>query len=380
MIVVSTIAVASLMGLAMLSSSSLQAQMGDTIEHVAQADYLAESGIHYGMHQLRKTAASDDIYAGGTHDFGGEGRKRFVLTVARQPGSATHYRIESRGEVLDARGEVIASKTAQATAKVDIELKYNHAAVMGSEEFRLDSPGVIEIESAAARRMYLGGTSTITRLLAEHVSGVLGNVTEWTQSSAFAYRVTPQSAVRTFDDAKYLYSDGNLYDAVALSSGTIGSETLGPTANNPAGVYYRHGDVSLTGEVTIQGSLIVLNGNLKLTGPNNRIDASQAHSRGFPALVVRDGDITPAAVAAGTRLEVHGATWVGGDIAGSIVGAGSEMVFNGVVILPQGKILTKKMFAKADSVKIQYDPATANVPHLDRELISSVEVLTWTNR
>src|SRR5690606_38512323 len=103
--------------------------------------------------QLRKTAASDDIYAGGTHDFGGDGRERFVLTVARQPGSATHYHIESRGEILDARGEVIASKTAQATVKVDTELKYHHAAVLGSEEFRLDSDGTVEIESAVAKRI-----------------------------------------------------------------------------------------------------------------------------------------------------------------------------------------------------------------------------------
>lgn len=382
MVVVGTISVASLMALAMLSSSSLQARMGGTMGQVAQADYLAESGVNYAIHQLRKTAASDEIYAGGTHSFGGEGRERFVVTAARQPGSATDYDIVSRGEVLDAAGQVIASKTAQATVRVQTELKYNHSAVFGADELVFDSGGMVEIESVAGKRITISGGHTINRLLAEHAGGNLMNVAELSQVESFPYRVTPVSAVRTFDNAPYLYSDGKLYWADPLPSGSLTATTLGPTHSNPAGVYYRRGNVALNGNVTIRGSLIVLDGNLTINGLQNQIDGSQDHSRGFPTLVVRDGDIRPPAVGNGRILEVNGPTWVGGTLGANTLGRAVEMVFRGVVILPSGKIELVKppIPALGGVIRIIYNPANNDIARLDRELISDVQILSWSNR
>lgn len=382
MVVVGTISVASLMALAMLSSSSLQARMGGTMRQVAQADYLAESGVNYAIHQLCKTAASDEIYAGGAHSFGGEGRERFVVTVARQPESATDYDIVSRGEVLDAAGHVVASKTAQATVRVQTELKYNHSAVFGADKLVFDSGGMVELESVAAKRITIADGHTINNLTAQFADGNLMNVAEVNQGVTFPYRVTPVSAVRTFDNAPYLYSDGKVYWADPLPSGSLTATTLGPTTSNPAGVYYRRGNVTLNGHVTIRGSLIVLDGNLTINGMQNLIDGSQDHSRGFPTLVVRDGDIRPPVMGAGRILEVNGPTWVGGTLGASNLGMGTEMLFRGVVILPLRRIEMRKppIPALGGVIRIEYNPANNDVARLDRELISDVQILSWSNR
>ena len=128
----------------------------------------------------------------------------------------------------------------------------------------------------------------------------------------------------------------------------------------------------------------MLDGNLTIKGLQNRIDGSQNHSRGFPTLVVRDGDIRPPTIVmgGGRTLEVNGPTWVGGTLGDSNLGMGAEMLFRGVVILPSGKIeLAKPPFpALAGSIRIEYNPATSDVPRLDRELISDVKILSWSNR
>ena len=57
------------------------------------------------------------------------------------------------------------------------------------------------------------------------------------------------------------------------------------TVGNPRGIVYRSGDLTLGQNVTIDGTLVV-NGNLTVQGPGNRITAD----KNFPALVV-NGDL-----------------------------------------------------------------------------------------
>ena len=72
-------------------------------------------------------------------------------------------------------------------------------------------------------------------------------------------------------------------------------------------------------------------------------------------------------------------TWVGGDIIVSGIGLLIEMHFHGVVILPTGKIEANRAGILLSRVHIYHDPATADIPRLDRELISNIEILTWTS-
>lgn len=379
MIVVGAISVASLLALAMLSSSSLHAQMGNTLSQIAKADYLAESGVHYAIYQLRKTAASDEVYAGGTHSFGEGDRERFVVTVTRKPGSATHYDIVSRGEVLNSYNEVVASKTAVASVKATAELKYGQAAILGASETQFPTNGGMFIETVVAKRVAVEYGNFIYNIIAQSVSGAIPDYVSVVLTNKFPYRITPKPAIRTFQDAPYLYTDGNLYWAERLPSSALSNVTLGPTPNNPAGVYYHDGNVILNGNVKIKGTLVVLNGSLRLNFANNEIDGSGVNSRKFPALVVRDGSILSTGIAMGRLLEVKGATWIGKNIEFGNFGLPSEMYFRGVVILPTGRIASNATVTMLSRIFIYHDPDTSDIPRLDRELISDVEILTWTS-
>src|SRR5690606_37424853 len=231
------------------------------------ADYLADSGIHYAIHQLQQTAASDEVYTGGTHSFDDPSRRRFIVTVARRTGSATIYDITSRGEVLDASGELIATRTATATVRAWAELKYDHAAVMGSNA-TLNSDGNIEIESAVVNGLLtLNSSNIITGVLSVlDYSGPPQSAPNLQEGSEFIYRVSRSTDIRKFDQVPYLWSDGAYYWAkpVPATWGQLRDRKLGPTADNPAGVYYHIGSLTLQGDVEIDGTLVVRNGNLVL--------------------------------------------------------------------------------------------------------------------
>jgi hypothetical protein len=84
-----------------------------------------------------------------------------------------------------------------------------------------------------------------------------------------------------FSPRYYIGSDS--YTPGILDVGDLNDPnmTLGPTAANPAGVYYRDGGLTLSGNVVVNGTLVVKD-DLKIKGRGNRITAM----KNFPALVV----------------------------------------------------------------------------------------------
>lgn len=380
LMVVSIIAVASLLGFAMLSSSALQAQMSSTLPQVAQADYLADSGIQYAIHQLQQTAASDEVYTGGTHSFDDPSRRRFIVTVTRRPGSTTLFDIVSRGEVLDSSGQVIAARTATATVRAWAELKYDHSAVMGGHA-TLNSDGYVRIDSLTANgKVTLNASNVVTGVLAApDYSGPAASAPNFQKITQFTQRVPRAADIRKFDQVPYLWSDGQYYWAQPVPAiwGQLYDCKLKPTPSNPAGVYYHVGALTLLGDVEIDGTLYVRNGNLRISGDGNRIDGTQSHSKGFPALVV-EGDVQAASLRTVDRLRVDGVTWVNGSIGSkTLLGAAARFEFNGAVIVPSGGIYMFKIGTLRGEVHIRYDKGNIDVPRLDRNLISKVKILTW---
>src|SRR5690606_17753804 len=92
---------------------------------------------------------------------------------------------------------------------------------------------------------------------------------------------------------RYVWHDGVTYSAQTLpvSSNLLQGRTLRRTAINPAGIYRHVGNLTIGANVNLEGTLIVENGDVTVNGPggllffNSTIDATQSHSRGFPALV-----------------------------------------------------------------------------------------------
>jgi hypothetical protein len=87
--------------------------------------------------------------------------------------------------------------------------------------------------------------------------------------------------------------EGSSYSAEALPP-SLSPEPYELTLGNPAGIYYRDGNLQLNGDVTINGTLIVRD-NLIINGTGNTITAE----KNFPAMVVgmktifqNDGQLT----------------------------------------------------------------------------------------
>ena len=76
------------------------------------------------------------------------------------------------------------------------------------------------------------------------------------------------------------YSDSGSHTARILAPGDYNDIAFSPSSGNPAGVIYCNGDIELSENVTINGTLVV-NGYIKISGPNISITSS----KNFPAIV-----------------------------------------------------------------------------------------------
>ncbi|MCD4831220.1 MAG: hypothetical protein K8R02_05345 [Anaerohalosphaeraceae bacterium] len=90
----------------------------------------------------------------------------------------------------------------------------------------------------------------------------------------------PGLSVSDFDTS---YRIGSTVYSVGSVGSPLNGQPLGPTAGNPAGVYYCNGNLEIQNDVTINGTLVV-DGNLKITGTNNTITAT----KNFPAVITSE--------------------------------------------------------------------------------------------
>jgi len=93
------------------------------------------------------------------------------------------------------------------------------------------------------------------------------------------------------------YIGSTLYSTFIVDSNFHPGGTFLPSAGNPAGVRYCIGDIALSGNVNIEGMLVVT-GNLSISGANNVITAV----KNFPALLV-GGEVI---IEDGAALQVNG--------------------------------------------------------------------------
>jgi hypothetical protein len=112
----------------------------------------------------------------------------------------------------------------------------------------------------------------------------------------------------------------NVYYVTVYPYGTMNSTTLGPTASNPAGIYFYYGSLNISNNVTINGTL-VLKGELRITGRNNTIKAQ----KNFPAVITNN----KLKMSTNSQLSIQGLAYVRDEIYGegiwgqnlSVVGA-----------------------------------------------------------
>jgi hypothetical protein len=364
------VAMASVLGLAMLSGSALQVQQGINARLAGEADALAESGVNLAMYYLqypsRAPALKSGYWPGGTGmTLGAASHGTFDVAVSRDMSDPQVYYVTSTGKASSgagAPGQI--ARTVKAKLRVQPGLQVRHGLLAGGNltlglNVKVTSGNVI-VDGSLANYGIVLNTAWARSF------PVLGSILKWLQLSAEAKVELPRPATIEKYDA-YVYADGRAYPRERLAVSAITSTTLGSHSANPLGVYWSEGGLTLGDNVTVNGTLVV-QGDLILNGGNVKITAPP----GQPALIVTGSIRTRS----NRSMTVNGVTWVGGSITGDAgLSLLTSLAFNGALMFGGASSVIDA--SAGTTVDVRFDPTRVNVPDMDKELARGVTFLRW---
>jgi Tfp pilus assembly protein PilX len=377
MMVTAVIAVASVMGIAILSSSALQAEASSNQDQAARADNLAGSGIAVGLYYLQnlndagKCPMPALTNPGGVYSKLGQGvgaavPGTFDLTVTRL--TSNRYTVASTGYATSALGTVQRSRSA--TVEVNY-FPYALAATNASTLLTSTLPTVTGIGGTTIiGDVYSNGPLTNNATVSGTVyasNGLVSGVIK-TISGVVVTLVPTTANVNHY--ASYYYNNVK-YNAPTI---TLASDIPAqPLASNPGGVYVCSGNLDVAGNVKINGTIVLTGSNaLRVTGTGNSITPVA----GYPA-VVADGDISFRA--SNSTLDLLGLTYMGGKVSRSSSWSGCKLNVTGALLY--GGTSTISLDSSV-AVQIKYDRARASVPELvtsGTPQPTSVTLTAWKN-
>ncbi len=375
MLVVPVVALAAVLAYAVLDNTGMQQQISANAAAIAQADCLAESGVNYAMYNLQHPSYAP-TYTGsfwsgpsGSISLGASVPGTFNVSASQASGI---YTITSTGTMTGPTGTTI-SRTIVATVKIAMQaVNPNQAAGIN---------GNVTLGSNMKVTGDIRTTGTVTLNTGSTVTGdvyaptlVLNGGTEsssFVQTTSTGVTVAPTAVT---DYRTYTYN-GTTYSATLLTTDPAAGTTLGPTATNPAGIYYAQGrNMNLNG-VTINGTLLV--DKTGATGGGVTVTGSAANTitpmSGFPGLVVQAG-IT---VSGSNRsLTVNGLTWANTGITGSGTQTGSSITVNGSLLIPG----TAGIGAYNGALNLNYNAQNVSVSNFSSQMQvpKSLQVVSWS--
>lgn len=378
MMVTAVVAVASVMGIAILSSNTLQAEASSNQDQVVQADALAESGVNLVMYYLQNLndttkcpatlsnmAINGTSYTQSSVSLGASVPGTFDLQVAHP--SANRYTITSTGK----------SSVSNVTRKLVVTADVNYFAYgMSAPNISSGGSWTIPASTSITGDVYASGSIVNNGSISGSVfsvgtsgSGNCGLIQ--TLLNVVAATLVPTVA-NVNHYATYTYN-GGLYTAgvLVLSQSNV---TLGPTALNPAGVYVAATTLDITGNVKVNGTLVCSTGaTLRVQGTGNTITPVA----GFPALVV-DGNLT--FKANNSTLDVNGLVYLGGNVNRSSSPTGCKLNVTGSLLLAGTSVPT---LDSAVAITVKYDRTKTAVTTLTTGSTkpgpASVSLVTWKN-
>jgi hypothetical protein len=359
MLVMIAVALAAVLGYAVLANVGTQAQISENAAAIAQADCLAESGFNYGMYQLENNAPSA-FWSSGTLSLGSTIPGTYSVTIT--PG--TQYKIVSTSSV-----SVGTVNPTTINRSVTAYVQLNTPAVPNKEAAVFNGPvtwglldnivdGVLAITSG----------STITN----NTSNVLPILPSDSSSPA-------PSSVTDFS-VPYVYG-GVTYSPTLLSTDPAAGTVLGPTASNPLGIYYVNNRIIDLKGVTINGSLIIKSGGVEVNaGSTNIINPVE----GYPGLVVNKSTSNVAGAGylemSGNKavLTVNGLVWAQlGVTKLGLTNTGSQLTVNGSLLIPSASPLN----SYAGALTLNYSAANVNVPNFSSQsstIPKNLRVVSWS--
>ncbi len=331
-LVISVLAFAAIIGFAMLSTASMQAQTTLNSNLALSADALADSGVDLGCYYLLnptkapKTVLPGAYYDGGTITFGANMPGSVDLTIT-PINSSGDYKIVSVGKP----GTRDLAHTVTATVHID-------AGYQVKSLVAFNGLGILPVTATINGDVQSNNTLTnLGRINGKVISpfGILGSglvlngLVAPTDDNKMGIPGT--STLRSYTTYSYHNQTYNAVTITGLPTGT----TLGPTDTNPAGVYRYSGALSMNHTVTINGTLIVENGDLNISGGGNVITPVD----GFPALIAKANIYVRGPLLPSTSprdLTVNGISWVGGSLKSSGITTNAFVNVNGAMLFGAG--------------------------------------------
>lgn len=370
LLVLSVLAVATVMGAALLSSSSLQASVSSNTLSIAAAESLAESGVNYAMYKLQ-SATEEEIgrgeFWGGQSgiSLGSNTSGTIDITVTRPDATKQQYLIESTGNSDGITRRI------SATIELNMTFQPKHAVVFnGGLTLPLSMTVVGPLKSSGVV-ILLNSALMQGRVRAVSIVGP-----PWPTDWELLPSGTPVGVPTSYRDYLTYQVDGVSYSAQKLG-GTIDKVTLSPSASNPAGIFWTDGDVTIKDNVTINGTLVVkkksggTEGRLTVEGANSKIVAQP----GYPALIVEDRVIMKGLSRA---LKVYGLCWINT----SITRSGASQLNSTFEVY--GSLLMAGVGVPIDplytgKVRAEYNEQYLDVPDFStsNNAPESVTVLSW---
>jgi Tfp pilus assembly protein PilX len=375
--VTAVVAVASVMGIAILSSSALQAEVSSNQDQATRADGLAESGIAVALYYLQNLNDSTKcpmpvltnpggVYTKLGQSLGTAVSGTFDLTVTRL--SSNRYTVTSTGKATSSQGTVQRSLTAT------VEVNYFPYALTATNASTLFGSTLPAVTSSGGTTVlgdvYSNGPLTVNATVTGSVYGGNGLLGGLIKSLLGVVVTLVPTTANVNHYASYYYNNVKYIPPTISLATDIPAQ---PAANNPAGVYICAGNLDITGNVKINGTLVLTSsGSLRVSGTGNQITPIA----GFPALVV-DGDITFRA--SNSTLDLLGLTYMGGKVTRSSAYTGNKLNVTGGLLYGGSNTIS---LDSNIAVQVKYDRVKASVPDLvsgGNPQPSSVTVTAWQN-
>lgn len=366
-LVLAVLALASVIGFALLSSSTLKAQVNQNATQAASADYVAESAVQAAFYYLQYPSKAPASWTGtagyefcaSKQSLGSDVPGTFDLQVQKSS-KRDEYTIRAVGHA----GATSAPRVVTARAEV------SRAKIGGAGHF--GGPIVIPVRTVVEGQVQSEGSITNNS-----VSPLL-TVKEGPLPET-SYKVPVAATTNYYGadlaDGKYLCPDGTIGYAQKLTSAPTSSPVA--AANNPGKVFYYLNtttpDLILTSSVTISGTLVIKGGSLFIRAPSVSLNPVT----GFPALIV-EKDLNM--YRNGVGLTANGVVYVGRNLTWTTLlgsNTGSTLTIKGALVMPSGSTLGTP--GSGGSAAVQYVGANVNVPDLSRSLQPgmSVKILAW---
>jgi Tfp pilus assembly protein PilX len=332
-LVVVVMAAAAIMGFALLSSASIQADASRNSVSSFSADGLAESGSTLAEYYLMNPdkAATSAMSTNGSTTFYNPGSSvpsmnpvngatlsKIAVSLSSRAGTLSAYGID----VTANSGSLSTSLTRTMHSNVQLQSRYLVKYAMASNDaFTVPMSGVT---------VSIGGNVRSDNGIGGLLSAILGSVIIPQNTAKPTYPAAAVPSYSQLDICKSLpaYPTTTGTGTAQLVSGSISSF---PAANgtNPDAVYYSNGSLTLANG-TFNGTLIVKSGsNLNINGNAVFINSKKT---GQPALVVGK-DLVFTGVLLNTRaLTVNGLCWLGGNMTSSGVATADQFTVNGALM------------------------------------------------